>query len=391
MITIRVFVKKMYKLVQYTFEYLKYMVLYPIAVIKYKRHKIYLISERGDEARDNAYHLFVYYRTHHPELEVYYAIRKGSPDREKIEKYGNIVDYKSLKHYLLFIASSYKISTHIMGFSTNRLFYFFYKNRIPMRGKTIFLQHGITQNDLPSLYQESTDLSLFVCGAKPEFDYVSKHFHYVNGEVQYTGLARYDALSNAVTKRQILIMPTWRLFLKNKSKTEVSDSEYVKAWNELLCDSKLVNKLEEKEIELIFYPHYEMQKNIDLFKSVSKNVKIASFTHYDVQTLLKESALLITDFSSVFFDFAYMGKPTVYYQFDEQEFMNNHYSKGYFDYHKMGFGEVCTSCNQVISLISDYINNDFKITSNFAKRIDQFFVMRDTNNCKRIYNAIRKL
>lgn len=43
-----------------------------------------------------------------------------------------------------------------------------------------------------------------------------------------------------------------------------------------------------------------------VFKTESKHVKIADWEHYDVQQLLKESAFLITDYSSIFNDFAYM-------------------------------------------------------------------------------------
>lgn len=41
---------------------------------------------------------------------------------------------------------------------------------------------------------------------------------------------------------------------------------------------------------------------------------------YDVQQLLKESLLLITDYSSVFFDMMYMNKPVIFYQFDENQY-----------------------------------------------------------------------
>ena len=54
----------------------------------------------------------------------------------------------------------------------------------------------------------------------------------------------------------------------------------------------------------------------------------------DIQNLLKDSALMITDYSSVFMDFAYMEKPEIYFQFDEDQFRSTHYAKGYFDYKK---------------------------------------------------------
>ena len=62
----------------------------------------------------------------------------------------------------------------------------------------------------------------------------------------------------------------------------------------------------------------------------NKRIKIASTEEYDVQTVLKESAYLITDYSSISFDFAYMKKPLCYFQFDYAEFREKHYPEGYF-------------------------------------------------------------
>lgn len=64
-----------------------------------------------------------------------------------------------------------------------------------------------------------------------------------------------------------------------------------------------------------------MQKNW-LVYCLSKEIEIAKFKDYDVQQLLIELRILITDFSSVFFDFAYMKKPVIYYQFDRDKYIN---------------------------------------------------------------------
>ena len=55
---------------------------------------------------------------------------------------------------------------------------------------------------------------------------------------------------------------------------------------------------------------------------------------------------MITDYSSVAFEMAYLKKAVLYYQFDEEEFFSGkHWQKGYFDYRKDGFGAVCVSEN----------------------------------------------
>lgn len=373
-------------------EAVKFCVLYPFS-LRYRKRKLWLVSERGMDARDNGYHMFRYIREHDPSREVYYVIAKDSADRKRVEPFGNVIDYGSIRHYLMFLAADVLISTHIMGFSPNRNFYTTLIKRIPLHGKTVFLQHGIISSDLRQLYAENTHADLFICGAKQEYDYIRETFGYKHDEVKYTGLARYDNLYACTPKRQILIMPTWRRKLADMVKRgqSIADTDYVRRWNDLLNDPRLLKAAEEHEVGIVFYPHYEMQKHIELFSSPSQNVVIADFDHYDVQQLLKESALLITDSSSVHFDFAYMKKPCLYYQFDWQDFLANHYAKGYYDHRTMGFGEVTDDEAELVELVIGYIETDFREKEEYQRRVEAFFTLRDQNNCRRIYEEIIRL
>lgn len=387
----RVNIKKILRILGYLFEGAKYFILYPIGRLLYRNRNIYLFSERGVDARDNALHLYRYFKEKHPELESYFVITKNSPDREKLLSLGNVVNYKSFKHYLLFIGAKYKISTHIMGFSPDVNFYTKFRFKLPVFGKLIFLQHGVIKDDLTGLYSEKTGIDIFICGAKPEFNFIDSTFHYKNGEVKYTGLARFDALYDFECKNQILIMPTWRISLKFTSADGVAKSDYARCWNEVLQSDRLIEFAEKTQTDVVFYPHFEMQPYLHLFKSKSERVKIASVGNYDVQTLLKESRLLVTDFSSVYFDFAYMGKPCVYFQFDRDEFFSSHYSKGYFDYYTMGFGPVLLTADEVVDAVIKSAESSYKLEDVYKKRIGGFFPLHDQNNCERIFNEIERL
>ena len=77
-----------------------------------------------------------------------------------------------------------------------------------------------------------------------------------------------------------------------------------------------------------------MQKFGTVFCSKSHHIKIADEKGYDVQKLLMKAALLVTDYSSVSMDFAYMNKPIIYYQFDSSKYRENQLQEGYFKYNK---------------------------------------------------------
>lgn len=186
-------------------------------------------------------------------------------------------------------------------------------------------------------------------------------------------------------------MPTWRVWLNNLTQKEFVESEYFKQWSRVLNDEKLCAKLREENFQLIFYPHYEVQKYINSFVTTDSNVVIADFENYDVQDLLKDSMLLVTDFSSVFFDFSYMEKPIIYYQFDEDKFNEEHYKKGYFDYRSMGFGDVIINHEELITKILQYIESNFVFEEKYKNRVGNFFELKDTNNCSRIFKEIEEL
>ena len=57
----------------------------------------------------------------------------------------------------------------------------------------------------------------------------------------------------------------------------------------------------------------------------------------------------------------------------------------------MGFGEICKREDELVNLIIEYMENDCKIKDMYRKRIDDFFIFKDRNNCKRVHEAIEKI
>ena len=360
-----------------------------VNVIRGKR--LLLIMEDGQSARDNGYHLFKYIRTIHPEDYCFYVINKKSNDYEKVKNFNNIINYRSLKHWLFYMSARYNISTQKNGNPNASIFYVihvifgFYKNRV-------FLQHGITKDDSPWLYYKNTKFRYFICGAKREYEYIKEKFGYPEENLIYTGFARFDNLyNNDINVKQILIMPTWRTWLGRETnsfgeKILFEESDYYKNWNNLLNDEMFVNYIENNNINVLFYPHINMKKYLNKFTFNSKNIEILS-SNYDIQKALKESAIMITDYSSVYMDFAYMLKPVIYYQFDYEEYRKKQLQQGYYDYEKDGFGPISYSCNELVnSFIKIFENGLDKV---YYDRMNNFFEIRNQKNCERIYNYFK--
>ncbi|HBI60153.1 MAG TPA: teichoic acid biosynthesis protein B [Lachnospiraceae bacterium] len=375
------------------------LALFPAFIYKKKRRHLWLICENKEEARDNGYWLFHYIREKEPDVDVVYAIAPDSPDYDKVASLGKTVAYGTWKHWIYYLAAEINISSQKGGKPNAAVCYFLevYGIRNNLR---VFLQHGITKDDASFLHYENSKISLFVTSTQREYEYVRDNFNYPAGYVKLLGMCRFDNLHKAVTnEKQILVMPTWRSWISPPSNgkaefegiREIKNSEYFRGWDSFLQYPRLHCFLEEQDKYLVFYQHREMRKFKGLFQSFSPRIQIAEDNSYDVQSLLMESAYLITDYSSIAMDFAYMGKPLSYYQFDYEKFREKQYSEGYFSYEADGFGPVCYTKEELMNTLLNYLRNGFPDEEKYKKRRENFFTLKDTENCKRNFEAIREL
>lgn len=377
-----------------------FLIALPVALVyRCFRKDLWLICDNKNEARDNGYWLFKYICENHKEQDIVYAISKKSPDYQKVKNLGEVVSYGSLKHWILYLTAKKNISSQKGGKPNAAVCYFLEVNRI-IKNTRIFLQHGVIKDDMPFLHYENTQMRMFVCSTDREWRFVSEKYGYPDGYVKKLGLCRFDMLHNVKTKpKQILVMPSWRSWIATPTSASyeienVSDfrnTEYFKAWNEFLNNKEIHRILKENNLKMIFYPHRDMQSFIDYFNIDDENIITAKWPEYDVQQLLIESQYLITDYSSIAMDFAYMQKRLLYYQFDYEDFRRGQYPEGYFSYEKDGFGKVCYNIGEVVSEFENAVSENFANPDEYLTRHKNFFDLYDTHNCERNYNAIKEL
>lgn len=385
------------------FHVFLFLLALPCALVfRLFRKDVWLICDDGNDARDNGYWLFKYVRENHPEIDCSYALKKSSPDNDRVRKLGRVVPYGTFMHWLYYLAAAKNVSSQKSG-KPNAAVCYVLEISGALKNKRVFLQHGITKDDIPAFHYELCKFSLFVTAAARENEFVENAYGYKGkGIVRLLGFCRFDNLRNFRTvykPNQILVMPTWRDWIARPVASsykydDVSDfkkTKYFQAYQSLLENKKLLEKLAEKNLTVVFYPHKNMQKFVSEFSNVSKRVIIADWHTYEVQNLLMESALLITDYSSVAFDFAYMSKPVLYYQFDVEKVRERHYQEGYFSYERDGFGEVCMDEESLVNHICHYVDTGFSVKAAYQKRIDDFFTFKDARNCERNFEAIREL
>ena len=365
---------------------------------KKKFSKTWLICEEKKEARDNGYWFYKYIVENRKEQDCVYAIDKKSVDYYKVKHLGKVIQYGSLMHWIIYLTCEYNISSQKGGKPNAALCAFLELNGI--RNKhNIFLQHGIIINDLKWLYADKSNFEMFITSTRPEKKFVEDNFGYKKGVIKLTGMPRFDNLHRNITKKnRIIIMPTWRSWLNLKSQRKIGlnsnfeTSEYLVRWKELLESNRLNDLIDKHNLEIIFYPHRNMQRYLDKFTSnLNSKVIIASWKDYDLQELLLTSSIMITDYSSVFFDMVYMKKPIIFYQFDVDDFRNGQYEEGYFDYDNNCFGKSCKTCDETINELEKIISNGNSVSDIYLAEHKNLFQYYDDKNCERIFNEIKRM
>ena len=390
------------------FKDIPYMVKLAITFIpgklyKLKNSDIWIISEYPENARDNGYWLFKYVREHYPDKKVYYPIKKEASDFFKIEKYGNYFKPGGLRHYFLFwAANKYIGTTKYHGFPDERISAGIYE--LGLSGfKYIFLNHGFTRGHSNIVDGRKTSYDLIFAISEIEKKVIVNLNYQKEEKVKAVGFCRHDNLNDSLLdSKMILIMPTWRRWLDYRHvedpkqiegiKKEFLKSSYYRKYLELIQNHDFLEFLEKNDLRVTFYLHGYAQGYWNKFNSPSDRIVIAKKEDCFVQDLLKRAAFLVTDYSSVAADYAYMKKPMLYFQFDAEEFAKKQYAGSkYYDFKDNGFGPVVTEVDEVISEIKKSYMQSFIMEKEYVDRVNAFFPYFDTRHCERAYDLIDQL
>ena len=362
---------------------------------KKKYKDVWGVCERKTEARDNGYHFFKYMTREHPKQRCIYAIDRKCNDYKKVSSLGETVQFGSVKHWILYFSCKYLISSQ--SFKPNAYVCTFIERAGMFKPDHIFLQHGVIINTNEYLRANLRPVKLFVTSTPQERDFVATELGHGFNVVKMCGLPRFDALHDASPDgNRIFIMPTWRKWLRFKSEThddaqmDIRSSEYLTMWKEFLNSPKLKELADLYGLDIVFYPHPNMKGILDPESIVPSYIKIADLNTADIQELIKSSKLLITDYSSVFFDMVYMKRPVLFYQFDLEMFRKYHYAKGWFDYQSTSFGKSVKDSDGLMAEISRLAGSGFSIDSAFEEEHARTFPLYDTKNSERVYELLKE-
>jgi glycosyltransferase involved in cell wall biosynthesis/CDP-glycerol glycerophosphotransferase (TagB/SpsB family) len=368
----------------------------------------WVLMDRVHDADDSAEHLFRYLRKHRRRVNAWFVIEAGTPDHRRLRKdgYRRVIPHGSLRWQLLMLNCKHLISSHadhpiVRPAQITRL--------VTPTWRSTFLQHGVTKDDL-SGWLNGKNFDIFVTSTVAEQASVAGDetaYRYTTREAKLTGLPRFDRILAAGAafpperRDLVLIAPTWRDWLVDRTfagahrrvvdLTSFQDSEYAKNWLGLIRSPELRDVAERNGLTVSLLMHPNMQSVVSNLE-VPPHVSLFSFEGQNVQETFARARIVVTDYSSMAFNAAYIDRPLVYFQFDRERFFGGgHPGKpGYFDYQRDGFGPVVVDVDAAEKAIAEAVEQGPDPAPEYSARIAEAFPNRDGKCCERVANAIDK-
>ena len=206
----------------------------------------------------------------------------------------------------------------------------------------------------------------------------AKNFGWKEKDIIKIGLPRWDFFDcdniklRPFQNQSIFAMFTWRELKKDKSISKYYFKNILEIFNNIYLNSIL----KENNIIIYFSLHHMLEKYKFLF-NINKNIKYIN--QNQILECMNNSDLIITDFSSVIFDFIYRNKPYIIFLPDSKDSdLKNIYTTVYYNkinYLRNGssFKNRFFEAKDTINKIIYYINNNFELDlemKNFYKYIN---------------------
>ena len=368
-----------------------------IGLLPARKYSIVFESFLGKQFSDNPRAIYEYMKEHYPEYKLYWSVDPRFIDNFK-DKGVNIVPRLSIKWLLIMASAKYWVSNSRMPLW------------IPKPKHTVYLQtwHGTPLKklaaDMDDVFMPGTNIENYKRNFLKEsanWDYLISPNPYstkifrrafaFKKEMIESGYPRNDFLYNANNEKEILALkkkyqiptdkkvilyaPTWRddqYFEKGKYKFDLKLD--LKQMQEQLGDQYIV----------LLRLHYLIANHIDV--SEYKGFAFDFSHHEDIRELYMVSDLLITDYSSVFFDYANLKRPMIFFVYDIEDYRDR--LRGfYFDFEEKAPGPLVKTTEEVIEEINKLEKNK-RLPKNFDEFYETFCSWEDGNATKRVVETV---
>lgn len=360
----------------------------------------WLFGERGGHAaEDNGWALFTYCVDHCRELDCYYILSSNS-NIELPEAYiSRTLVMGTVKWQEKLFEASHILFTDtaadVLESATDTLIY--------TDIHYVYLTHGYL-GYFSGVYQRQHQyIDYVICTSHKDVETAAKEWCFPSSKFLRSGLPRWDRLTrNTEPSREVLFCPTWRKEFDSSSwKLDSSptddafidfvDSDFYKSIVSLLTSQKLLEWLASGDLYITVNLHFRLQKFLPAFGVIEHpRITIVSgdIDGRSLSEMLQNACLLITDYSSIMWDMAYMEKPVICFQHDKAAILGER-KKEYYDISDLELPFCITYTEaELISALQSVSMQLFKGASCSIDALDTFIPHRSGGNSRRAVEAI---
>lgn len=175
-------------------------------------------------------------------------------------------------------------------------------------------------------------------------------------------------------KKIILYAPTWR------------DNEYYSKGKykfNLALDLDKMHKELSEDFIILFRMHYLVsdQLNLDAYQGFAYDCS----HHNDISELYLIADVLMTDYSSVFFDYANLRRPMLFFVYDIESYRDE--LRGfYFDFEREAPGPLLKTTDEIVVELKNIIND--KSNHNYEEFYQKFCYLEEGKSTKRVVDTV---
>lgn len=380
--------------------------VYKIIGILPRNKNIYIFSSWfGERYSDNSRILYEYITNEHPYIKAIWLSKNKNVlsllNKDKIRAYKT----SSLKGmYYLLRAEKIFVTTggEINLFFCNGAEYYMLWHGMPL--KKILNDDNYSKNSRKNSYNEFLEKTfvwkanftkqkkLYTISNSPFFNsYLESAFNLPREKIFQTGSPRCDALffnkNEPLIKKIkekfpnckiILYMPTFRT-------AEWTGKVFNPFSNDFLFNEKTFKKiLEEKNYVFLYKAHFSDEKYLKNNETLEFNrfIPISDRIIGELYNFVGQTDILMTDYSSIYFDFIATNKPVILAPFDYNEYLKTS-REHYFNYFEHMEGVKATNWIEVFDILEKKL---YKPVSEITK--NKFAEYITGNSCKKLFESL---
>jgi len=368
---------------------------------------VVLITDRPRFGDDNGEALFRYVQRERRDLRgnTWLVLDPAAPSYPELSETGRVVHPRSPQHRELYLDARLLLSSHAGDVYNNP---FHGEPREDYAAATdftfVWLQHGITLNKVDSVFSRFLrGHDGVVVATEHEVRYASTPgFGLAGPRLLGTGFPRFDLLEDRSSSDApvLLYMPTWRSWLTgdrqadgtSTAREDFATEEYYLHQRAFLTDPRVHDALRRANarIEMVLHPAMAAYTEVDAALA-SECVVVHEPGSVRYRDAFARGSALVTDYSSVFFDFAYLGKPVIFDHTDRARFRAEHYRDGIFDYDTSAPGPVLHSLDDLVDAVCELVGSGFTAATTYAERLGEVFLHRDRRSSERVIERALEL